>query len=123
MGVEERINQLLDAQGETVTISQRTQDGTDNFNVPKYVWADEAEEKAIITSRAVPTFAQAYWIQAGQMEAHDRTGYFKASSIIARNKRVVIASGEKYEADTIDTPTIFGVVVHKLVILRRITEQ
>ena len=118
-----RFDQLFDKVGETVTIRQRTEGSLDEFNIPEYTWADYGTETAIITSPAVKTFAEIIWTYQGQMETQDRIAYFKAGSVIAENDRVVRASGEKYEVDVVDQPTVFGTSVLKIAILRRITEQ
>lgn len=118
-----RFDQLFDKVGETVTIIQRTETGLDQFNNPEYVWTDYGTETAIITSSAVRTFAEIIWTYQGEMETHDRIAYFKDGSVIAEKDRVVLSSGEKYEVDVVDQPTVFGTRVLKIVKLRRITEQ
>lgn len=123
MPVSHRIEQMLDNQGQSVTIRKRTVGSVDEYNRPTYTWSDETTENAILASPTVRTFAEVAWIYAGKMEARDRLGYFKADSVIAENKRVVLQSGERYEVDVVDQPVIFGQQCLKVVILRRITEQ
>lgn len=123
MPISHRIEQMLDRQGQTVTIRKRTEGIKDEFNIPTFTWSDEATETAILASPTVRTFAEVAWIYAGQMESRDRLGYFKQDSVVAENKRVVLQSGERYEVDIVDQPVIFGQQCLKVVILRRLTEQ
>lgn len=123
MPVSHRIEQMLDNQGQSVTIRKRTEGSVDEFNVPTFTWSDEATENAILASPTVKTFAEVAWIYAGKMESRDRLAYFKVDSVIAENKRVVLQSGERYEVEVVDQPVIFGQQCLKVAILRRITEQ
>ena len=123
MTIAHRHEQIFDNIGETVTIKQRTAAGVDDFNSPKFTWATETTETAVITNATTKTFAELAWVHAGQMQSRDRIGYFKSDSVIAENKRVILASGERYEADIVDTPKVFGSTGLKVVKLRRLTEQ
>jgi hypothetical protein len=98
-------------------------DEVDEYKRPIYIWADQATEYAIIGSRATRDFAELMWIYAGELETRDRLGYFKADSVIAEDKRVILQSGERYEADIVDQPILFGVQLLKIALLRRLTEQ
>lgn len=114
---------MLDKRGQTVTIRKRTEGAKDEFNVPTFTWSDEATEQAVITSPAIRTFAEVMWTYQGQMEKHDRLGYFASDSVVDENKRVVLQSSERYEVDVVDSPVMFGAEVLKMVLLRRIVEQ
>ena len=123
MTVGHRFEQIFDNMGETVTIRKRTQNGVDDFNSPKFIWSDEATETALITNATTKTFAELAWVYAGQMETRDRLGFFKSDSVVAENKRVILASGERYEVEILDTPTVFGQSSFKLAKLKRLVEQ
>lgn len=123
MTLGHRFEQIFDNMGETVTIRKRTQNGVDEFNSPKFIWSEEADETAIITNATTKTFAELAWVYAGQMETRDRLGYFKIDSVIAENKRVILSSGERYTVEIVDTPTVFGQASFKLAKLKRLTEQ
>ena len=123
MPVSHRIEQMLDNQGQSVTIRKKTVGSVDEFNRPTHTWSDEADETALLTSPTVKSFAEVAWIYAGQMESRDRMAYFKLDSVVAEGKRVITQSGERYEVSVLDTPVIFGQQCLKVAVLRRITEQ
>ena len=123
MPVAHRFEQILSKVGQSVTIRPRTEGDKDEFNVPKYTWADTVTEDAILTAPTVVTFAELKWLPEGQLEARDRIAYFNGDSVIAEKDRVILSTGERYEVDVVDSPTIFGQTTIKVCVLRRLTEQ
>ena len=120
-----RFDQLFNKVGETVSIFQSTEGAADEFGNVSLTWALETTETAIVpVPAATPRmFAQLLWSMAGKYMDYDRMAYFKLDSVIANDKRVVLASGDEYEVSFVDSPTVFGNQVYKVALLRRVLEQ
>jgi hypothetical protein len=118
-----RFEQVIDKIGETVTILKYTSGATDQFGDEPKTWETETTEKAILPSPTTKNFAELFQLMAGHLTERDRLAYFKTDSVVAKGKRVLLASGDEYEVDVLDTPRVFDTAMMKIVKLRQVEMQ
>ena len=112
---------LIDRQGETVSIYRRSQSGVDEFNRPKYTWALQAEEKAFIQHVTRASSIDEIITYAGELTVDDRVGYFRADSVVQDDDQVEWA-GNRYDVKAVQPRRVDGSTLFKVAVLKRMIE-
>jgi hypothetical protein len=115
------IADLIDRRGEDVQIYRRSVSGTDEFNRPKYTWALQATEKAVVQGYKWNMVLGEMIAYAGELTADDKAGFFKADSAVQDDDQVVHA-GIRYDVKAVKVNRVGGSTQLKICVLKRMIE-
>jgi len=112
-----RFDIIVERQGISVTIKNRTLSGYDSYGNPVWTYSAEANEKAIINFMR----GDERLVLSGELEVGDAIGYFKTNSVVADGKRVTVGSTD-YQVLSVIPIYLRDSLSHYEAKLRRVTD-